>query len=279
MKKCRSAVCFLLCFCLLFLSGCGPSLAWQRGKKQGLYPETKDFPNTKWVCRELDLYFCMFANGERKMIGEYVNEGKSYRVVAEIGLYDCLTIDLISTTNVSPSEHLGEPLVSCETVTHCEIHTHYIYQNNSIICTVSGYEPEVGESIPETLTFDCVGTIAAQPSERWYCLERDMYLDAFSDVNGYYRGEIAIDGKRVLLQACEIGNSGYFVFSIANGITNNYREGTTHPITYMYLEISEEQIIAKVSDDTFAPGSSDRWDNQATLTFVKTPPASSTNAQ
>ena len=79
--KFKRLLCVLLCASILALSSCGiPSREYREGQKKGWWPyHEQDFPNTKWVCRELDLYFSNFT-GNDPMIGEYVSNEETYRL-------------------------------------------------------------------------------------------------------------------------------------------------------------------------------------------------------
>ena len=271
------STCVLLCICMLlnscFFMPMGPSLEFQRKKAQGFYPDTADFPNTKWVCREINMYFYMLDYEEGTMVGEYTYNGKSYRVLAGFA-FSALDFNLISSTKVSESEYkvrdTQTPLISCESDFCGNINTEYIYENGTIVCSVRNYRAVDGECIPNTLTFDKVESIAQQPETRWYCEELDMYIDSFYDAKGYYRGSITIDGKQLFVHAYEIGNSSYFEFMVENGVLNNLRAGTTTYLIYMYLEVSEDQIVAKITDDmaNHPQKYNDYWTYQgSTLTF------------
>ena len=271
-NKCLRIIALLLLFCTHILNSCGPSLEFQRKKAQGFYPDASDFPDTKWVCREIDMYFYMLDYEGSTMVGEYTYNGNSYRVMAGFE-FSALDFNLISSTKVSESEYkVGDsqtPLISCESDFCGNINTEYIYENGTIICSVRNYRTVDGESIPSTLTFDKVGTIAQQPKTRWYCEEIDMYIDSFYDAESYYRGEITITGKQLFLHAYEIGNSSYFEFMIENGVLDNFREGTTTCLVYMYLEVSEDRIVAKISDEYITnPVAFPYWKyNNAVITF------------
>ena len=75
-KMTKQGICaVLVLFSLLSLAGCGAQpLKYEILEPYGYYPETKDFPDTKWVCKELDMWFYMFADGEQWMTGAYTAE-------------------------------------------------------------------------------------------------------------------------------------------------------------------------------------------------------------
>lgn len=270
----RFLTCILLCLCMLLFHGCGPSPSYLKGKEQGLYPDTGDFPNTKWVCREIDLCFYMLDYAEDYMIGSYIVSGKSYRVVG-IFAYDRLNFEIYSTTQIAPSELVssedGEPFVHCERISCGSILTNYLYENGIIRCSLRNYQSVEGESIPSTLTFEKTETIAQNCTERWYAQELDMYLDSFSDVDGYFRGEIIIDDQKCYVHAFEIGNNNFFMLSIENGKINNLLSQTSSSLVCMWFEMCEDKIIAKISDDfVLHPEIYPYWNyNGADITFSK----------
>ena len=248
LKLIRST-CLLLLICIFTLSGCGPSSEFLSKQQQGLYPTTADFPNTKWVCKELDMFFYMFGYEENCMIGSYVVDDVSYRVVAGFE-WSALNFEFYSSTNFSSSE-FSEFMVDSNPISCGFIYTEYSYDKdaNTIVCSIQNYDAVADESIPKILTFEKVGLIAQNPNMHWYSQEIDMYLNSFSDANDYYRGEVVIDGEKCYVHALEIGNNNYFMLSIENGKVNNLRPGTTSELIRMYLEITDDEIIAKVSDE------------------------------
>lgn len=236
---------------MFFLCGCGPSLDYLQKKEQGLYPDTSNFPNTKWECREIDMFFCILDYEEPYIIGEYTVNDICYRVVGSIE-FGRLDFDIYSSTQVSLSKYSldnsGEFFVHCERVPSGHIYTSYLYENGTILCSLINYQSAEGENIPSTLTFDQTALIAQDADARWYAEELDMYIESFRDVDGYYKGEIGIDGKKLFIHAFEIGNSNYFMFTIENGTINNLRAGTTSSLIYMYFEKNDNKIVAKITD-------------------------------
>lgn len=264
----KKVVCALLLLCTVLLSSCGPSLDFSNKKKQGIYPDTSDFPNTQWVCREIDMCFYMFSHEEDYLIGTYEVDDVSYRVVATFE-FDELNFELYSFTEFSISD-LSNSMVHCNRILDGFIYTKYSYDKNAntIVCSIQNFEGVNQEAIPQTLTFEKVGSIAQSPSMRWYSQEIDLYLDSFVDVNGYFRGEIVIGGENCYVHALEIGNNNYFMLSIENGKLNNLRVGTTSPLILMYFEITDNQIIAKVSDEYLSnPDAFPYWSFDGIITF------------
>ena len=265
MKK-VTAIILAIMICAL-LCGCVPSQDYLVKKEQGIYPDAGDFPDTKWQCREADIYFYMLDYSENYIVGEYNSEGKSYRVVGSFD-FDQMDLYLYSSTEVSPSDHEG--FVRCERASFGHIYTRYSCENQTIVCDVT--DSSVGgneQIIPDTLTFDKVGNIAENSAERWYSEELDMYIESFDDAPGYYKGKITIDGIENYVHAFEIGNENYYMFSIENGKINNLKSGTSSPFVCMRFEFVDGQIIATVSDEVVSRPYEFEWTYEnTTITFL-----------
>ena len=266
----KKFVCVLLLIFTIGLSGCVPSLNYLNKKDKGLYPDTGDFPNTKWVCREIDMCIYMFGYEENYIIGTYSIDNVFHRVVANFQ-FDRLNFEVYSSTKISVSEK-SSSMVHCDRDSCGYIYTTYSFDKSTetIVCSLLNYKPVGTEMIPETLTFDKVGYITESFDTRWYAQEINMYIDSFGDVDGYFNGQILIDGKTLYVHAIEIGNNNYYMLSIENGIINNLTPGTTSPLIYMYFEINDNQIIAKVSDEFFStPEAIPYWPyGDISITFI-----------
>ena len=273
-SKVQFPICILLCLSMILLCGCVPSREYLEKKAQGLYPDTSDFPDTEWKCREVDLCFYMLDYEENNMVGTYTVNGETYRAVGSFE-FSQLSFDIYSTASVSVSEQDGDTengaLIHYEANQCGFINTEYLYENGVIVCTVINSEAVSGEQIPETLTFENTGKIAQKVNTRWYAEELDMYLDAFSDAQDYYKGEMVMDGQRIPVIAYEIGNNQYFRFSIENGTINNNRPGTTSPFVCMYFEYGTDTITARLSDEVIRhPKEYPYWTYEGTtITFKK----------
>ena len=245
----KKLICVILLLCYVLLCGCGPSTAFLRKKSQGVYPTAGDFPNTKWVCREIDIQIYMLERDERYMIGVYTVDGKSYRVVASFW-FDEFNFEIYSNTQIAQSEY-SNAAVSCNRQSCGFIYSNYSFdkENETLVCSLRNYKPVHQELIPQTLTFEKVGNIAQHSDARWCAQSMEMYLDSYSDIEGYLRGYISIEGETYYIHAFEIGNNDYYMLSIENGRINNLISGTTSPLICMYFERDAEQMIAKVSDE------------------------------
>ncbi len=248
----KSTSFFLLIALIINLASCvrwGPSFKYERMKKQGYYPDTSDFPDTKWVCREVDMYFYMFDYSESTILGEYTVGDKKYRVVINIWLSD-MSFDFYSGTNITDStDEMGQKTgyVYCEREEAGFLATDYIYENELITCKIRNSDNNIWNYEGDSITFEKASTIAMNPISKWYCEALDMYLTKYDDV--YYKGEIVADNIVNYVHAIEIGNSRYYKLSIENAKINNLKEKTVSPFVNMFFEQGENIIIATVAEE------------------------------
>ena len=225
-KALRFARAALILLCLFaLLCGCGP-IGLQRKERQGKLPFQWEFPQTKWVCRELD--FVIYTTDLRRnlMVGTYVEGDTTYRVVANLSRYDgSVYMDFYSTTDcfelVSGNTKQTE---FYERVYAGEIHAGYTYEKETetIVLDCRWVKLVNGETIPKTLTFDRAGKVAETPKTRWVADELDLYLDAYSDVDVYMKGEITLDGETDPVYAFETGNGNYYEVYVGNEHKGDY---------------------------------------------------------
>ena len=240
-------ICVLLLFCFVFTTGCVPNTVFLDQREQGVYPTTADFPNTKWICRELDMVLNVFELTEY-MVGTYKVNSESYRAVVTFE-FDQITINFYSSTNVLKSGN-SNSMVRCEPILCGYIYGTYFFdkETETIVCSISNSMSVNAETIPQELTFEKVGAIQLEQEYRWHAQKLDMYLDSFLGVDGYYSGEIILEGDTLYINALEVGNNNYYVLSIENDKLNNLKLGTTSPLIYMYFEIENDKITAMVCD-------------------------------
>lgn len=273
------ALVLLILFIGLNLFSCihwGASPNYIKMKKQGYYPDTVDFPDTKWVCHEVDMCFNMLAYGDDCMVGEYVVNSTTYRVCAYIFLKR-MSFEFYSSTKVSQRDNLsdnGDDFIECERIEAGFISTEYIYKDGVISCKIINSDCKIWNYEGDTITFENVGDIAEKPIAEWYCEELDMYLTEYSD--NYFKGEIIVEGKVKYIHATEIGNGNYYMFSIENGNTTDSNGNTVSsvsPFVDMIFEYGENKIVAKVAtDQTSDPSSYTLWNNdKTTFEFVEQP--------
>ena len=225
-KALRFARAALILLCLFaLLCGCGP-IGLQRKERQGKLPFQWEFPQTKWVCRELD--FVIYTTDLRRnlMVGTYVEGDTTYRVVANLSRYNgSVYMDFYSMTDcfelVSGNTKRTE---FYERVYAGEIGAGYTYEKETetIVLDCRWVKLVNGETIPKTLTFDRAEKVAETPKTRWVADELDLYLDAYSDVDVYMKGEITLDGETDPVYAFEIGNGNYYEVYVGNEHKGDY---------------------------------------------------------
>jgi len=262
-SKFLSIICLLI-LCCTFFNSCGPTLEFRHKKAQGFYPDTSDFPDTKWVCREVDMYFYMFIYGDSEMAGIYTVDGKEYRVTINF-FYAEMSFEFYSHTDVSKSIYESGYL-SCKRNKVDFLSTEYIYENCIITCKINNSDQNIWNYKGDTITFEKSGSIVEEVNSRYYCEELNMYIAKVID--GYYKGEIIIDDVVYYIHAIEIGNGEYYRFSIEDIRTTNQDEKIIHPFISMFFEHSENKIITTVSDEyILAPLQYPHWKTDKT-TFV-----------
>ena len=259
-------ICLLLLTCI-FLSGCGPSLKFQHKQAQGFYPDTSDFPDTKWVCRETDMYFYMFNHGDPTMVGIYTVDGREYRVTITFSYAEML-FQFYSHTDISESNYENGYLC-CERKKVDYLGTEYIYESGIITCKINNSYKNIWNYEGDTITFEKQGSIVGEANSRYYC--EDLNMSIAKVVDGYYKGEIVIDGIAHYVHATEIGNSEYYAFMIENSNTINQEKKRIRLFIYMVFEYGENKIIATVSDDYIHdPRPFPYWKtDKVTFVFVK----------
>ena len=251
---------------LTFLCSCGasPRIMWL--SRQGKLPDPEDFPNTKWVCREMDMTLYMLE-GVNRAVGELKIGGKTYRVTAQT-LYGMFNISIKSTTTVSESdlrfEECDDTLVNCTEFVAGYIDTTYLYENGVITCTVEIQGGDLNINPPPKLHFDKVGTINQQPEARWYAQELDMYIEFFTDTSGiYFKGEMMHKGKMEKIYGYEKGNNNFYRFTLHQSPTR---------LVDLYFEYKDGVLIAHVEDDATKPPLHS-WENKVgTITFRQAQP-------
>lgn len=232
-KTLRAVIVLLVLSCFLVtLCGC-PFGSGHRGN--GL----PDFPDSKWVCRELDLVIYMIEGCD--MCGTYSVNGNEYRAVAEfrqIRHKRVISIRFYASAEETVSEYDPELIYrSHEEAGYISAHVDYQEDAGLLVCTGVSYTPVDSETIPETLTFEQTGTFAPTPKTRWVAEGLDLYLDSYSDAEWYFKGETTLDGEKRTVQAVEIGNDHYYALHY-----------TTDGVLYLSFDISEDRIVATASD-------------------------------
>ncbi len=189
--------------------------------------------------------FYMFNYGDSTIAGIYTVDGKEYRVTISF-FYSEMLFAFYSHTDVSESMYESGYL-------HFErkkvdfLSTEYIYENGIITCKIYDSDQNIWNYEGDTITFEKAGSIIEEANSGYYCEELDMYIAKVID--GYYKGEIIIDGTAHYVHAIEIGNSEYYTLSIEDSRTTNQNDKIIHPFIDMLFEHSENKIIATVSDE------------------------------
>ena len=216
----------------------------------------------------------MLNDREGEMYGEY-SDGESSHTVNASALYGSLVFAFSQNhnTDVSRSDSKDEdgfckaPQEAAKTV-----NTLYNYEDDRILCTVKNSEMEAfGEG--DTLTFDPAGRIAQTPEARWRCEETNMYLDSFSDADGYFSGEIVLAEKRHSVQAYRRRGDNYYRLSLnVNGVTA-IADAYPYALVNGYFIMEEDKIVCRLSEEhLLSPKNYPYWVYPgATLTFVREP--------
>ena len=255
----------LLVLLFLAFSFCG--CAWR--SRNSKYLLNRRFPNTIWTCRELDLVIYMIEGCD--MCGTYTVNGNEYRVKAVFSKSEpAFFADFYSSTEETVSNY-DSALVHCsQEIAGC-VKSYVAYQENNglLVCTDVSAQSVDGETIPDTLTFEQVGTFAPTPKTRWVAEGLDLYLDSYSDAEWFFKGEITLDGEKQTVQAIEIGNDHYYQL---------WEEGDV--LIYLSFDISEDRIVATATDsqrrDDYQymlhyPDWYDNYKDVKTITFYPTP--------
>lgn len=240
-------------FLMVFsFAACRPSSEYLKLKEQGCYPDTTDFPNTKWTSNEFDIYFCVFDYGEDYIIGEYLKDSKSYRVIAQFE-FDTLNFSFISTINKTESTYSDKndkSFTNCEVVEYGYLNTKYTSSEKMISCTIEDSNLDEFEN-GKTITFKRTNNLPLEIQNRWESENGQIYLESYYGMKNYYKGQIMVDQKIIPIQGFEVGNSNYYLFTFKNGIINNLNENSTSPFVCILLTSENEQLVGKITDDSF----------------------------
>ena len=262
----------LLSFVSVSLTGCVPNDAYVQSRRQGYFPTSYDYPFAKWVCREKNLYFCMWPS-QYSMTGEYISEDKVQGVYAMAAFYNELAFTFYTPEEKKESEHTdanGVPFYHySETYEdYAHVTTRYEYHDGIMTCTVFTSEHEDFVQ-GEVFTFVNVGTVNRSPKERWRCLELDLYLDSYDDVDFFYAGKYTKESAFYTIWAIQRDVNGKF--DVLTGDKNS--DTVWDYLGNVYIEIKDDQMIWQITDAAQQfPERFSFWDYPyATLTFVREP--------
>ena len=270
-KTTKQGICaVLVLFSLLSLAGCGAQpLKYKILEPYGYYPNTKDFPDTKWVCKEVDMWFYMFADGEQWMTGAYTAEDGEVHPFRAKFAYNYVQTDLAfyfetfeADTILFRSPEDDPPFIAGD----------YIYKDDSIIFWIFESDAPFWEYEGKKLTFEMVETIAQKPEARWRCQELDLYIDSFSDAEGYYKGEMLLNvlDKGQITAKCQ--TYPIRVIAVPNNPYHCFRAYGNYDLILMCFEVQEDRMIATIPEYE-KDGIFDRYEywtyEGTTLTFVR----------
>ncbi len=230
----------------LGLCSCVVSPRYLKMKEQGHYPKSEDLPNTKWVCNEYDMYFYIFDYGEYCMMGEYSSDDTTYRLITQFD-FAALDFNFYINTIESVSTHQGAAnsnFLHVEREQYGYLYTEYFFQDDVISCTILGSDVNLFCE-GDTITFEKAECIDNDYNKQYFCEELQMSISSLAGINGYYKGEITIEGVKYPIQALEIGNSNYYKISIQNGLTSE----RSSDLVNMVFHHDDGMITAKITDD------------------------------
>ena len=148
----------------------------------------------------------------------------------------------------------------------------YIYKDDSITFWIFKSDAPFWEYEGKKLTFEMVGTIAQKPEARWCCQELDLYIDSFSDAEGYYKGEMLLNILYKGQMTSECQTRPIRVISVPDDPYHCFRADGYGDLILMCFEVQGDRIIATIpeyeKDDTF--DCYQYWTYEGTtLTFIR----------
>ncbi len=231
---------FLILTTILSLASCVPSKEAIEKQESGEYIDTADYSGVKWVCREMDMYFYTLDFGNDSIIGEYKAEGESFRLLGNVESWGGLNFIFYAQDNQTESD-VNIPGAKGF------IYTEYVYENDTMVCTVVN---EDGIDVKATtLTFD-KNEVSKTVKDSWKCNEIDMKMSSFNEIQGYFKGEIVIDGQNCNFLAFEVVD-GKYRFHIENGKINNL-VGGTYPLIDMTVTEKDGNLVGTLSEYTLS---------------------------
>ena len=249
MKRIYKLLTLILLYALMLnLVSCvrfgGPSRKYLKMKEEGYYPDSRDFPDTLWKCRELDMYFYMF-DYSNLIIGEYTFEEIKYRTVIEI-FYSDMSFTFYSETDAEESPSNNGAVTPIRNEAGFLV-TEYIYENDLITCKIRNSDEKIWNYGGDKITFEKIGTLSKEPTSVFYCEALGMSIEKYCDF--YFKGKISIDNTDYFIHGMEIGNSNYYAFYIENGRINNLKDHTDSLFVDMLFKYENDKIIARITDD------------------------------
>jgi len=275
MTRIRRILPFLLAvsclLALLFLSGCGPGIYifWHGVRvDRGDWPTPTDSPYSKWICRERDLYFCMWADDVRDATGEYRSGDTVWHIQGEPNsLWGCIrfTFNTADSREVSEqTDENGVPYAKLSRGKEALVAFDYLYQNGAMTCKVTESDHEDFQK-GDTFTFD-KAPISQTLRARFRCQEMDMWLDAFEATDDFYTGMIVIDGTAYHIRVLKCSDTDCYT------VYWYYPEGQIQYIpAETFITFQNQKMIWSLTDASpeLPKDFPDGIFSRATLTFVE----------
>ena len=254
MTRIRRILTFLLAvFCLsalLFLSGCGPGIYifWHGVRdERGDWPTPRNSPYSQWICREKNLFFCMWAENMREATGEYRSGDTVWHIQGKPdSLYGIIRFTFNTADTREASEQTdgsGVPYARLVRGKEAYVTFSYLYQDGAMTCTVRESDHEDFRP-QDVLTFDRSSDLAQMPRARFQCREMPMWLDAFYDADGYYAGKIEVGGKEYDIRMIKCSDADCYT------VYWYYPEG--YPIDYIpaktFIIFRDQTMIWNITD-------------------------------
>lgn len=149
----------LLILCMIFMFGCTVSPIVGIKQSLGYYPNSSDFPNTRWKCHEMDISLDMYGNSDDD-VGVYTVNGKRYLVKYYFVPIAMLEFEFYPEGSETSASIGSESLQSNEDNISGFVSMDYEYNKKTglITCKVYGNKPVDGETFPKELTFEKIET-------------------------------------------------------------------------------------------------------------------------
>ena len=265
MKK-RVLLCMVLLMCMLAMTACGPSRRDLSLKDAGLLPTEEDFPNTRWVCQEIDLYLHIMECGE--IAGECRFGDKTFPVLGGFK-FGSMSFSAYSYEKATLTEEGFLDWHSEEYIGGAR--GFYIFDDGMFQLTEVEHDFGDGIVIPTALTFVPDGKIAQTPDTRWYAQEIDLYMDSFSDTENYFKGVLTDAGTACSFEAFLYSEDNTYHFSFPAWLDETTQTPCHVNDFIMRLVYDQEHDVIVGTRYTTEEDSFSNYDG-ATITFTKVMP-------
>ena len=242
---------------VMSMVGCASSGDGSNPIEESQAVDLTEVSGAKWVCKEADILFYTLDFGSNAIVGKYAKDGKEFRLVGRLNSFGTLDFGLYDAesqvTTTTPAA-IGF------------IYSTVVYENDTMICSITGVDGiEFGAT---TLTFE-KSDLRKTVKESFKCNEVGMTMSSFNEIDGYYKGEIDINGKTCGFMAFEVCG-GLYRFHVENRNLNDMTEGVS-PLIDMFLSEDNGQLKGSVRNSTIEDHASfPYWNFEKTeLTFEK----------